>query len=270
LLGIRKIRLTGGEPLLRQGLVDLIENVSSIEGLEAVGITTNGFLLEKYFPLLAKAGLNRLNVSLDTMRRNIFKKITGVDRFEQVYSSLLKVITADVFEKVKVNMVVMRGINDDEIPAFARWALEKNVELRFIEYMPSKLTGWASGLFISEEEIKRKIDLDLVPIGSNSDYDGPSEIYGCQDYPGRIGFISTVSRSFCGRCNRLRLTSHGELFGCLFGDSRLDLTGALRNCLSTDEIGEIIETAVKSPGFRRRQGSESIGLYSPPMRLIGG
>lgn len=213
MLGVNKVRLTGGEPLLNPAVVDIVRSISEIPGINQIGLTTNGFLLKDKLPELIKAGLNRLNVSLDSLDREIFREVTGVDGLPLILEGLHTARNSGAFLHVKVNNVVMRGVNDHEVNAFAKWALENGFELRFIEYMPTKSSNGYSGKFISEADIRAKIDLDLAPDICNSVSAGPARMFKVNGYPGRIGFISALSQKFCESCNRLRLTADGRLIG---------------------------------------------------------
>lgn len=270
ILGIRKIRFTGGEPLLRKNVIGLIKEISLIDGISSIAVTTNGFLLDKCLRSLADSGVNSLNVSLDTLDRERFKTITGVDGFEKVYSAIMTATDCGAFGRVKINMVVMRGVNDFEIPRFARWALECNLALRFIEYMPSSGSGRDAEILVREDEIKDKTGLELKKDEAEFDIGGPSVYYRYLDYPGRLGFISSVSQCFCGGCNRLRLTSGGNLLGCLFGQYSVNLTSLLKEGKSSVEISRYLGEIVKMPAFRRKPGGSSCGDSRPFMRRVGG
>jgi len=270
LLGITKVRFTGGEPLLRMGVVDLVGHTAVLRGISHVGLTTNGIELEKMLKPLVEAGLNCLNISLDTLDRQTFREITGVDGFDRVYSAILAAEGCGAFERVKVNTVVMRGINDSEVRRFALWALQRRVDLRFIEYMPTTLSELDGDLFVGEAEIKSRIGLNLVAEPVDGIARGPAVSYRFQDYPGRVSFISAVSRCFCSGCNRLRLTSSGELLGCLYLKSSANLRHLLADGANTSEIAEFIRSMVVSPGFRRLPQETSVAGFNPYMRKVGG
>lgn len=271
-LGISKVRFTGGEPLLRKGFLDVINEASGMKGISSLCLTTNGTLLDKMLPSLINAGLNRLNVSLDTLNEKTFRRITGSDGFGRVFGAIKDAAASGAFGRVKINVVFMRGINDTEIPDFAQWALNEGFELRFIEYMHGFRSAEGSELFVGESEIKEKIGVDLDRDFEYRDNSGPSEIYRCGDLPGRIGFISAISRSFCGTCNRLRLTSGGELVGCLFGNWKAGLKSLLNDGATVSALAEHIRMILTTPGFRRdpREGAVSVRETMPYMRGIGG
>ncbi len=269
-LGINKIRFTGGEPLLRRDIIDLIANVSSIEGIKSIGITTNGYYLAKYLPDLATAGLSNVNISLDTLNKDTFKAITGVDGFEKVYLAIELAEQSGYFPLVKVNTVVMRSINDMEMPRFTEWALKRKIDLRFIEFMPTADSGWGKNLFVGEDEMREKIRLNLEADPESGDNIGPARRYRYKDYPGRISFISAVSHNFCDSCNRLRLTANGDLIGCLFGRGKLSLGNMMKKGLNNIDIMERIFEAVGDPEFKGIRGGFFAREHKPLMRSVGG
>ncbi len=269
-LGVNKVRFTGGEPLLREGIIDIVKRTSELNGIATIGMTTNGYRLNRFLRPLIDAGLNRLNISLDTLDRGNFKAITGIDGLDRVCSSIDEAEKSGVFEYVKINSVIMIGINDSEIPRFVEWALPRKIDLRFIEFMPTDQSGWGKHLFVSEDEIKNRTGIDLKEVSSGDQSNGPARSYSYENYPGRISFISAVSRCFCDGCNRLRLTSRGELLGCLFQDKKIDLKTYLDDGLTDDEIAKKIRMAVCGLDFRRSPGEVSIADTQPFMRGIGG
>jgi molybdenum cofactor biosynthesis protein A len=269
-LGVTKIRFTGGEPLLRTGIVDLVGQTSKQEGVSTVSLTTNGLVLDLVLQDLVKAGLTCLNISLDTLDRAVFKRITGVDGFDRVYSAIISAEQSGAFKRVKVNTVVMRDVNDGEVRRFALWALEHRIDLRFIEFMPAQGSKWGRALFVSEDEVKNRIGIDLIPQPMAGNDAGPATSYSVAGAPGRISFISAVSRCFCGTCNRLRLTSAGKLMGCLFLDNGANLWRLPADDADTDEIAWHIRRIVGSPGFRRMPRGTHIRTFNPFMRRVGG
>ncbi|MEW5995116.1 MAG: radical SAM protein, partial [Candidatus Zixiibacteriota bacterium] len=269
-LGVSKIRFTGGEPLLRPGIEDLVRQTSALQGISLIGLTTNGLVLEPVLSSLIEAGLNCLNISLDTLARETFQKITGVDGFAQVYSAIIAAEESGAFDRVKINTVVMRGVNDGELRRFALWALNHRIDLRFIEFMPARGSGWGKALFVSEDEIKSRIGLDLREEAIEGNDLGPAVSCSLNGFPGRISFISALTRSFCGRCNRLRLTSNGNLVGCLFRYNSADLKQLLAAGAGTDVIAGHICGIVATPGFRRMPQEHSLAGFNSSMRKIGG
>lgn len=269
-LGITKVRFTGGEPLLRREIVDLVHQTSLLSGISMIGLTTNGLLLEPKLPSLINAGLNRLNISLDTLDRTVFRKVTGVNGFDRVYSAITTAEQSGAFDCIKINTVVMRNINDHEIHRFALWALERKIDLRLIEFMPTRGSGWGQDLFVSEDEIRNQIGLMLEPLPVNNNSPGPARTYTLPGAPGRISFISAISRNFCHKCNRLRLTSDGVLLGCLFLNKGIDLKPVLAGNRGNHEIARVIRHILTAPGLRRMPEETSILRANPFMRMVGG
>lgn len=242
-LGIGKVRLSGGEPLVRLGLTSLVRMVSSIPGLDDLSLSTNGLLLGRLAVELKEAGVRRVNVSLDTLRPDRFKAITRREGLESVLSGIEMARKADL-NPVKVNMVVMRGINDDEISDFARKSVEDGWHVRFIELMPFSSALSQTTQFMPVREIRQRLGAlgPLEPV-STVKGNGPASYFRFQGATGTIGFISPVSEHFCFRCNRLRLTADGKLRPCLLADAEVDLRPALRSG-DTRELQRIIREAV--------------------------
>lgn len=224
-MGIEKVRFTGGEPLLRRGIVTLVEKVVKIPGLKEVSLTTNGTLLSLYAPSLSRAGLSRVNVSLDTLRRKKYRYITGEDKFLKVWEGIEKAEEWGL-TPLKINMVVIRGINEDEILEFASLTLERPWEVRFIELMPFTSSRYST-LFVGEEKIKAICSRlgKLVPLPFTG---APPQRYRIEGAKGTLGFISPLSRSFCSFCNRIRLTPEGRLRLCLGEEKEEDLRELLK------------------------------------------
>ena len=242
-LGINKIRLTGGEPLVRAELPKLIKMLSRIEGIQELSLTTNGTLLKNYALELRQAGLSRINLSLDTLKPDRFRYITRLGRLKDVLEGISAAKKAG-FDPVKINAVVMQGINDDEILDFARMTCEEGCHVRFIELMPFK--GMAE--FVPSVEVRQRISLlgKLEPCPSITG-NGPARYYRLAGAKGTIGFISPLTElPFCSRCNRIRLTPDGRLRPCLLGEDEIDLIMPLRNNASTEELRRLILKAVAS------------------------
>jgi cyclic pyranopterin phosphate synthase len=242
-LGINKIRLTGGEPLVRAELPKLIKMLSRIEGIQELSLTTNGTLLKNYALELRQAGLSRINLSLDTLKPDRFRYITRLGRLKDVLEGISAAKKAG-FDPVKINAVVMQGINDDEILDFARMTCEEGCHVRFIELMPFK--GMAE--FVPSVEVRQRISLlgKLEPCPSITG-NGPARYYRLAGAKGTIGFISPLTElPFCSRCNRIRLTPDGRLRPCLLGEDEIDLKMPLRNNASTEELRRLILKAVAS------------------------
>ncbi len=266
-LGIDKIRLTGGEPLVRAELPELIKMASQIEGIRELSLTTNGTLLKKYALELRQAGLSRVNVSLDTLKTDRFQYITRLGRLNDVLEGIEAAKEAG-FKPVKINTVVMRGINDDEILNFAGMTYEAGWHVRFIELMPFK--GVAE--FVSSNELRQHISLlgKLEPCASTTG-DGPATYYHLAGAKANIGFISPLTElSFCCRCNRMRLTPDGELRPCLLGEDEIDLKTPLRNNASAEELKRLILKAVTSKPQRHHLEKGNVRVVKRRMSQIGG
>ena len=278
-LGIKKVRLTGGEPLVRKNIDEFIAGLSTIQGLEDIRLTTNGTLLERYAEKLFRAGIKKLNISLDTLKPERFKMITGADRFADVWSGIEKVLTMG-FSPVKLNVVALKGINDDEFVDFARLSLSHDLIVRYIEFMPmGKGSLWSRERYISSDEIKERISSlgRLEPVKSVH-MDGPARLFNLipqkekreGDRFGRLGFISPISHKFCDRCNRLRLTSEGKLRSCLLTDQETDLKSVLRSGGSDDEISQmLIQTILDKPKGHNLQEENKINCHGEMSRIGG-
>jgi cyclic pyranopterin phosphate synthase len=266
-LGFNRIRLTGGEPLVRAELPKLIKMLSQIVGIQELSLTTNGTLLKKHALELKHAGLSRVNVSLDTLKADKFQYITRLGKLKDVLDGIAAAKEAG-FEPVKVNTVVMRGINDDEILDFARMTCEEGWHVRFIEFMPFK--GVAE--FVPSVELRQHISSlgKLEPCASITG-NGPAVYYRLARAKGTIGFISPLTElSFCSRCNRLRLTPDGKLRPCLLEEDEIDLKMPLRNNASMEELKRLILKAVASkPEHNHLEGS-NVRLTKRKMSQIGG
>ena len=268
--GVNKIRLTGGEPLVRKDVDTLIKRLGAISGIKTFAITTNGLLLPKKLDALKASGVNLLNISLDTLDPQKFEFITRRKGFDLVVQSIEKALALG-YAPVKVNCVVMRNFNENELGAFVAMTKDKPIEVRFIEYMPFDGNGWHDQRFMPYKEMIEYIEKEhdaLVRL-----VDGPndtSKTYHVPGYTGRVGFITSMSENFCGSCNRLRLTADGNLKVCLFGKAEVSLRDAIRAGATDDELLDIISAAVK------RKKSAHAGMYNiaksenRPMILIGG
>ena len=269
-LGINRIRLTGGEPLVRAELPELVRMLSRIEGIEELSLTTNGVFLKKYALELKQAGLSRVNVSLDTLKADTFRYITRLGELQGVLEGIEAAKKAG-FEPVKINTVIMRGINDDEILDFARMTYEEGWHVRFIELMPFK----GAAEFVPSIELRQHISLlgKLEPCASITG-NGPAMYYRLPGARGTIGFISPLTEtSFCSRCNRMRLSSDGKLRPCLLREDEIDLKLPLRS----DEIGapmkelkRLILKAVASKPEHHHLNEGVARLVNRKMSQIGG
>jgi cyclic pyranopterin phosphate synthase len=266
-LGFNRIRLTGGEPLVRAELPKLIKMLAQTEGIRDLSLTTNGTLLKKCAPELKQAGLSRVNVSLDTLKADKFQYITHLGKLQDVLKGIEAAKDAGL-EPVKINTVVMRGINDDEILDFAKMTCKEGWHVRFIEFMPFK--GLAE--FVPSVELRQYIGSlgKLAPCASVTG-NGPAMYYRLARAKGTIGFISPLTElSFCSRCNRLRLTPDGRLRPCLLGEDEIDLKMPLRNNASIEELKRLILKAVASKPEHHHLEGGNVRLAKRKMSQIGG
>jgi cyclic pyranopterin phosphate synthase len=244
-LGITKIRLTGGEPLIRRGVEEFIPALAALEGLEDVSITTNGVLLKANLKMLRGTGIRRLNISIDSLNREKFKRITRSDHFEEVWEGVR--LARDMgFDPIKLNVVMMKGINDNEVLHFGRLALDESYHIRFIECMPIGMETNSLAFIANEEVAKALVEAfgPLIPV-SRGPYDGPAERFRFEGGKGEIGFISAISHSFCQDCNRLRLTANGMLLPCLLSDAEVSIKNSLRRGCLDGELIEVFREAVR-------------------------
>ncbi|MCF6149346.1 MAG: GTP 3',8-cyclase MoaA [Candidatus Kuenenia sp.] len=230
-LGITSFRLTGGEPLVRKGIDSLIRMLAKVEGIEDLAMTTNGIYLKDYAKILREIAVFRLNISLDSIQGKKFNQITRGGNLKDVLDGIEEVLKLK-FKNTKINVVAMKGINDDEFEDFARLTLERDLEVRFIEYMAMNKSNLASGdRFIPSADIITAIEKnnELIPLPKPALGSGAARTYKIKGALGTIGFISAVSQPFCDSCNRLRLTSEGKLRSCLLSGGEVDLKSILRN-----------------------------------------
>lgn len=266
-LGVKKIRLTGGEPLMRRDLHLLVEKIARVPGIEDLALTTNGFFLAEQAVALCKAGLTRITVSLDSLQPGRFSSMVRRDYFHKVWASL-EVVEKLPLRPIKINAVIIRGMNDDEIEDFALLARTRPFHVRFIEFMPIGADdGWSIDKVVPSREIVERINSGrhkLVPV----EYHGtqPADRYRFEDGAGEIGFISSVSEPFCSSCNRVRLTSDGKLRTCLFSLHETDLKTMMRNGSTDEELRDTVVRAVwlkeeghliNRPGFVRPERTMS-------------
>lgn len=273
LLGFKKIRVTGGEPLVRKGLAGLIENISRLNPWD-IALTTNGVLLAGCARELKDAGLDRITVSLDTLKKDRFEKITRRPGLEQVLAGIDAAKEAGL-APVKINTVIVRGINDDEILEFVRFAQEKKIELRFIELMPSsglmpeckEIGEWKPGLVVSGSEIKSRLENEFGALGLLEDEEGVAQVYETADNT-RVGLITPVSEPFCADCKRMRLSSEGLLRLCLFDKQGLDLKKEMRD--NNADIQTIIEIFKQALEKKQTWDRGVISRVNHDMFRIGG
>ena len=271
-LGITEVRFTGGEPLLRRELPGIVARTAALRPRPEISLTTNGIGLDRLAGPLAGAGLDRVNVSLDTLRPAVFKELARRDRLEDVLRGLAAA-AATGLAPVKVNAVLMRGVNDGEAPALLRFCLEHGYQLRFIEQMPLDAQhGWRRESMVTAAEILDSLsaEFSLTPDDAAARGSAPAEAFLVDGGPARVGVIGSVTRPFCGACDRVRLTADGQVRNCLFATTESDLRGALRGGASDAGIAELWRRAVASklPGH----GINDPGFLQParPMSAIGG
>lgn len=257
--GIAKIRITGGEPLVRRGVVDFISRLSLIPGLSDISLTTNGILLENFASSLFNAGIKRINISLDSLDAENYAHITRGGDLEAVLRGVEAAYQAG-FYPIKINAVVIKGVNDDEILDFAVLTLNKPFQIRFIELMPMGQAGSGyKGKYVSNDVIFERINkfYRLEPVSAiHNNTDGPARMYRIEGGLGEIGFISPISRHFCNVCNRLRLTADGHLRACLLKDKDVSLREALRSGCSDDRLRDLINSVVADKPRQHEMGGD--------------
>lgn len=269
--GITKIRLTGGEPLVRKDITGFVARLHTIPGISEISMTTNGILLDTFAEGLRRAGMKRINISLDTLDPEKYRQITRGGEIRSVLAGIHAARIAG-FDPIKINVVAMRGINDDEICSFAELTFDRPVHIRFIEFMPIKeKTGWNRDRFISNDEIREEIERigELKPL-KPPDNSGPARMFRLKKAKGNIGFISPLSNHFCDRCNRLRLTADGKLRTCLFSDNETDLKTLLRSGGTDAKLLKLIANAVFSKPERHTALQASFRKCRRGMSAIGG
>ena len=271
-LGVRQVRLTGGEPMLRRSLVDVVRRVAALEPRPRIAMTTNGVGLDRLAQPLADAGLDRVNVSLDTIDPQEFADLTRRDRLHDVEAGLKAAATAGLVP-VKVNAVAMRGINDESVTDLLQWCLDRGYELRFIEQMPLDAQhGWDASTMVSSQELHERLAerFSLTPLPQEDRGSAPAERFLVDGGPATVGIIASVTAPFCAACDRTRLTADGQVRNCLFSQKETDLRGPLRDGASDDDLARLIQGEMwrKAPGH----GIGTSDFVQPvrPMSAIGG
>ncbi|MBN1953976.1 MAG: GTP 3',8-cyclase MoaA [Anaerolineae bacterium] len=252
-MGFIHIRLTGGEPLARKGIVELVAELARIPGMDDLSMTTNGILLRQYAEPLAQAGLRRVNISLDTLQPDRFRQITRLGRLEDVLAGRQAALAAGL-QPIKINTVVVRGLNDDEVVAIARKTMEPHWHVRFIEVMPlrsalgtaSGATPWIDDGVVPSAEIRAQVEAELGPLTAvrGEAGGGPARYYQLSGAAGTLGLISPITEHFCHSCNRLRLTADGRLLPCLLSDAAIDLRGPLRAGADDEQLSDLFRQAM--------------------------
>ena len=240
-LGVEKIRITGGEPLVRPMIENLIKSIAKIPHIKSIGLTTNGLLLSDRVKKLKSSGLNSVNISLDSFKEDRFKMMTGINGLDKVISSIQKAKDAGL--DVKINTVVVRGWNDDEVVEFANFARRTGITVRFIEFMPLDGMGiWRSDLVFSKKEMIEKLESNIGKVFPvlEQEISAPAKLYSFSDRIGTVGFIPSVTEPFCNQCDRIRLTSDGRFLTCLFENPGFDIKSYLRRGASDEELSQCL------------------------------
>jgi cyclic pyranopterin phosphate synthase len=269
-LGISKIRITGGEPLVRKGVYLFLSKLTKMEGLQDISLTTNGVLLKDNICKIKSANIKRINISLDTLDKTRFKQITGYDFFDQVWEGI-HLAQKMGFYPIKINVVPLKGINDDELVDIAGLSIEYPFHIRFIEYMPMGSNQVGKDRRLLAPEIKERIHGlgKLIPVDRSLN-DGPAERFKFESARGEIGFIRPISRHFCSTCNRLRLTASGQLKPCLMSDDQEDLKSLIRKGCSDDELAKGFLNAVRHKPSEHKITDDDHARISSQMCAIGG
>ena len=269
-LGISKVRVTGGEPLVRKGVYDFLSQLTQIDGLSDVSLTTNGVLLKDNIKKIRSAGIKRINISMDTLSRKKYHEITGHDMFDQVWEGIESAQNMG-FDPIKINVVALNGINDDELIDIAGLSFSYPFHIRFIEYMPIGASRMNIGKQLLAPEIKKRVNVlgKLIPV-KNGINDGPARRYKFKGAKGEIGFIHAISKHFCNECNRLRLTASGKLRPCLLSDSEEDLKGPLRRGCLDSELADVFLRAVSHKPYDHNVVCNQPVMVAGRMSAIGG
>ena len=267
--GVTKIRLTGGEPLLRPGIADLAAEIGAMDGVETLALTTNGLLLPKKLDTLNAAGVDLLNVSLDTLRADRFEEISRRQGFDLVLKAIDMAI-ARGYDPLKINCVVMRGVNDDELGDFVTWTEDKPVEVRFIEFMPFDGNRWDDDTLVPYAEMLERLREQFTLVRKKDGLHDTSKTFQVPGHRGQVGFITSMTEHFCEGCNRLRVTADGNIKVCLFGSAEISLRDAMRGGASDDDLRAIISRAVGNKHARHAGMYNLAQMDNRPMITIGG
>ncbi len=264
-LGIRKVRITGGEPLVRKGIMDLVKGISAIEGIEDIAMTTNGLLLKEYGKELKEAGLSRINISIDSLDPRRYKKITRGGDVKKVLEGMEEALKLGL-TPIKLNTVIIGGENEEDIPRLMNLTKIYPIDVRFIELMPiGEASSWSKKHFISNEEIRRGVPV-LIP--QHHETASPAQYYKLPGGKGRVGFIDPVSSHFCGECNRLRLTFDGKLKPCLHSSQEIDLLPVLRE--EKGSLRDLLVRAIASKPEKHLLDTVNYKAITRNMSQIGG
>lgn len=273
--GVHKVRLTGGEPLARKDAVEIAARVGRQPGIQTLALTTNGLLLESRLPSLRAAGLTHLTVSLDTLQPDRFEAITRRPGLERVLAAIDAAqrggFALGTDRPLKVNVVVLRGVNDDEVGDFAAWAAREPIEVRFIEWMPFGGNGWDRHQLVPMAEMRGRIEdahgsLTALPVGPHA----TARTFTRSNWRGRVGFIASMSAPFCTGCNRLRVTADGALKVCLFGNREVSLRDAIRSGATDAELRQLVQAALRGKAAAHAGMHRLADAENRPMITIGG
>jgi len=270
-LGISHVRVTGGEPLVRRGILPFLGSLSGIPGISDVSVTTNGVLLDGMAEGLRAAGISRLNISLDSLHPKRFAEITGSDAWSAVWRGIEKA-EACGFRPIKINMVPVKGVNDDEIVEFARLTIGRELHVRFIEFMPIGANDrWHTDACVSSDAVRAAIERELGPMEAAEAHGvGPSQNYRVPGGKGVIGFISPITKHFCASCRRLRLTADGKIRPCLLSDTEIDIKSPLRAGCDDGELERLLRFALEIKPERHYIAESGDQCFSRTMSKIGG
>lgn len=270
-LGISHVRVTGGEPLVRRGIVDFVASLKTCDGIEDISLTTNGVLLEGMAEALVEAGRPRLNISLDSLKAEKFREITGSDSWAAVWRGIARAEELG-FSPLKINMVPVKGINDDEVADFARLTLDRRIHVRFIEFMPIGANDrWNRDVCVTADQVRAVIEQEvgnLIPYTAGKGA-GPSDNYQIAGARGVIGFISPITKHFCAACRRLRLTADGKIRPCLLSDTEIDVKSPMRGGCDDQELERLLRLSLKIKPERHYIHKQA-GGYQRTMSGIGG
>ena len=270
-LGVRQVRLTGGEPLVRRELPKLVAALAAVPGVEDLALTTNGVLLAEHAAALRDAGLGRINVSLDALDPEVFQRLTRRDDYDRVVAGIDAARRVG-FDPIKINVVALRGVTDSEVVPFGSFTRDTGLEVRFIEYMPLDASrAWERDKVLLADEVRRTLEAEFGPLVPLDEPTGsPATEFRFADGRGRIGFIPTVSQPFCKSCDRFRLTADGKLRSCLFSLDEVDLHGPLRAGADDAEIANVLHVAVAAKGLGHEINTAAFRQPERSMSAIGG
>lgn len=268
-MGVEKIRLTGGEPLVRKELPRLIARLSAIEGLKYLSMTTNAMLLAQYAEAIAEAGITHLNISLDSLKRDRLEKITGRDCFDPVMKGLEKALSIG-FPSIKLNVVMIAGVNEDELFDFVEFVKDKPVNVRFIEFMPFRNNDWNIERVLSYKEMLERIETKYSLNPLEAEPSAVAKDYALTGAKGTVSFVTSMSDSFCGSCNRLRLTSDGSIKSCLFYPAEVSLRDAIREGGSDRKLEDLIQYCLGKKPEAHPPAEEIAAAENRAMIEIGG